>query len=412
MATEITMPQLGLTMTEGTIGAWKKSVGDKIALDDVLVEIETDKLTTEINSEVEGVLLAILAREGEEVPVQGIIAYIGQEGEELPAASQSSSAAPEASAASATVQAVQAAGSAAPQAAQGGRVRISPLAKKIAQELELDYSKLAGSGPGGRIIQKDVLVASAQPVTSAVAASASSVVPATGNAIQQESGSRRERMSSMRKVVGERMFKSHSEIPVVTQNVKADVTALMQFRATLNQNRERRFSVNDLVLKALAKALAANPYMLTSIDGNEIVYHERVNLGMAVAIEGGLIVPVIMDADKLSLEALSMKAADLASRARSGQLALEEYQNSTFSMSNLGMFGVESFTPIINQPNAGILGVCSIEDELALVEGQVVLKKVTRLCLTYDHRLLDGAQAAKFQLALKALLENPLEILL
>ena len=398
MAIEINMPQLGLTMTEGTVSSWKKNVGDAVAIGDILVEIQTDKLATEIASEVEGVVLALVAQEGEDVPVQGLLCIIGAEGEKVEVAAPVAVSA----AAAATQAPVAVSAPAAMARAEGERIRISPLAKKTAIANNIDYSTIAGSGPSGRIIQKDVLAAGLKPVAAAP----------TATPVAAQDGDRREKMTPMRKVVAERMHKSHAEIPVVTQTMKVDVTALMNFRKQINENRELRFSINDLVLKATAKALAANKHILVSIDGNEIVYHDQVNIGMAVALDDGLIVPVIKGADKMSLEAIATSAKDLASRARTGALLVDEYQGSTFSVSNLGMFQVESFTPIINQPDAAIMGICSIEDELALQEGQVVVRKILRISMTYDHRLMDGAVAAKFQLAVKALLENPLEIIL
>lgn len=401
MATEVKMPQLGLTMTEGTIAAWHKKVGESVATGDVLVEIQTDKLTSEIQSEIDGVLLAVAAQEGEDVPVQGLLCVIGAAGEKVDVAAPPA-AAPVA--ATATPAAAPAAHGAPQQASPTGRIRISPLAKKVALAHSLDYSTLSGTGPGGRIVRNDVLAALKTP--QAPAAQPCAAAPC---AAPQE---RRQRMSAMRKVVAQRMVQSHTEIPVVTQTMKVDVTKLLEFRATINAQRESRFSVNDLVLKAVAKALAANKHMLVSLDGNEIVHHEHVHLGMAVALDDGLLVPVIKHADALSLETIATTAKDLAARARTGALQVEEYQGATFSVSNLGMFGVESFTPIINQPNAAILGICSIEEELALVEGQVTPRKILRISMTYDHRLMDGAGAAKFQLAVKALLETPLNIVL
>ncbi len=406
MAIEVKMPQLGLTMTEGVVASWKKKVGDTIKIGDVLADIETDKLSTELESEVEGIILALVAKEGDDIPVQGVICIVGAEGETVAApaapatpapavAAQAPAAAPAPVAASAPVQ----------QRTAGERIRISPLAKKVAAANSVDYSGIAGTGPGGRIVQKDILATKAGGAASAPAPSAASSVPAI-------EGGRRERMTSMRKVVADRMFKSHSEIPVVTQTVKIDVTDLVAFRTSINEKRETRFSINDFVLKAVAKALAKQKQVLVSIDGTDIVHHDNVHIGMAVALEEGLIVPVIKHADKMGLETLSANAKDLAERARSGSLQMEEYQGATFSVSNLGMYGVESFTPIINQPNAAILGVCSIEDELALIDGQPVARKIMRISMTYDHRLLDGAAAAKFQLAVKELLEHPMDVVL
>ena len=199
----------------------------------------------------------------------------------------------------------------------------------------------------------------------------------------------------------------------MTQNVKIDVTALMAFRKQVNESSDQKFSVNDFVLKAVAKALKANKHILVSIDGDQIIKRAHVNLGMAVALDDGLIVPVIRDADKLTLSELAETARDLASRARENKLTMEEYKGSTFTISNLGMFGVETFDPIINQPDAGILGVCAIQDELAMDEdGKIFKKQVMRISFTFDHRLIDGAVAAKFELAVKALLEDPMQILL
>ena len=221
------------------------------------------------------------------------------------------------------------------------------------------------------------------------------------------------KLAGMRKVVAERMLASHTEIPPVTQNIKVDVTELMKFRKMLLAETGKKYSVNDLVLKATAKCLRQHPEMLVSFDGNQIIQRAHVNLGMAVALDAGLIVPVIRDADKMGLDQLAATAKDLATRAKENKLGADEYKGSTFSVSNLGMFGIETFTPIINQPDAAILGVCAIQDELALDdEGNVTKKQVMRLSVTLDHRLLDGAVVAKFQMDLRDLLQNPMSILL
>ena len=404
MAQEVKMPQLGLTMEEGTIETWHKKEGDRVAKGDILLEIATDKITSEIESEFDGVVLKIVAKEGEDVPVQGVIAIIGEEGEQVDAAKPSESlketkaeeSKPEVSVKTEVVV---------PATSQGGRVKISPLAKKTAEKFGVDYSVLAGSGPGGRIIQQDVLAAKDTVVVKEV--------KETAPLSQDEKREGGIVLKGMRKVVAERMLQSHLEIPPVTQNMKIDVTKLIEFRKSINETREeKKFSINDFVLKAVAKALAKNPHIMVSLIDGKIFQNSNVNIGMAVSTDTGLIVPVINDADKLSLEALSAKAKDLALRARENKLDMDEYKGSTFTVSNLGMFGVESFTPIINQPDAAILGVCSVEDELALEEGNVVQKKKMKISLTYDHRLLDGAVAAKFQQEIKKLLENPMEILL
>lgn len=414
MAFEIKMPQLGLTMEEGTVAQWLKQEGDTVAKGDVLLEITTDKLTSEIESEADGVLLKIVAKEGEDVPVKGLLGYIGEAGETIGDAAPA--AAPAAAAAPAEVPV--AAPAPAPAAkADGSRIRISPLARKTAAKLGIDYQNLAGSGPSGRIVQKDILAAAEaakqQPAPVAEAPAAAPAPAAKSGELELMDGDEVVKLAGMRKVVAERMAKSAREIPTVTQNVKIDVTKLVAFRKQINETSGQKFSMNDFILKAVANALRANPHILVSIDGNQIIKRAHVNLGMAVALDDGLIVPVIRDADKLSLSQISATAKDLAVRARENKLAMDEYKGSTFTISNLGMFGVETFDPIINQPDAGILGVCAVQDELDMdEEGKIFKKQVMRISFTFDHRLIDGAVAAKFELAIKELLEDPMRILL
>lgn len=405
MAQEVKMPQLGLTMEEGTIETWHKKEGDKVAKGEILLEIATDKITSEIESEFDGVVLKLIAAEGEDVPVQGVIAIIGEEGEQVDTGSKPADPIEESKVQESIREVAVKSETLAPVTSAGGRVKISPLAKKTAEKMGIDYTSLAGSGPGGRIIQQDVLDAKDKVVVKEEKAPVQIV-----QEVKKEGGTV---LKGMRKVVAERMLQSHLEIPPVTQNMKIDVTKLIEFRKSINETREeKKFSINDFVLKAVAKALAKNPHIMVSLIDGQIFQNSNVNIGMAVSTDTGLIVPVINDADKLSLEALSSKAKDLALRARENKLDMDEYKGSTFTVSNLGMFGVESFTPIINQPDAAILGVCSVEDELALEDGVVVQKKKMKISLTYDHRLLDGAVAAKFQQEIKKLLENPMEILL
>jgi pyruvate dehydrogenase E2 component (dihydrolipoamide acetyltransferase) len=423
MATEVRMPQLGLTMEEGTVTKWFKQVGDEVKVGDVLAEITTDKLTNEVTSEVDGTVLKLCAEEGQDVLVKGLLCVIGNKGE---AVSGGESKVDAVSAATTVIQSgvesmvkAPAAQAAAPavQKAAGGRVKISPLARKTAEKLGVDYTLLIGTGPGGRIVQKDVLNAkeAAKAVPAAVTAAEAPEKPKAAKAasVPLMDGDTVEKLTGMRKVVADRMFASHSQIPTVTINTKADVTKLMKFRKDLNEGREVKFSVNDFILKAAAKALKNYRKVLVSLDGDQIIHRAHVNLGMAVALEEGLIVPVIKDADKLGLGELAAKAKDLAQRARDGKLGMDEYSGSTFTVSNLGMYGVESFTPIINQPDAAILGVSAAQEELGLDdEGKVYRKQVMRLSLTFDHRLMDGAVAANFEKALRELLENPMEIIL
>ena len=412
MAYEVLMPQLGLTMEEGTVSQWVKHEGDPIKTGDVLLEITTDKLTNEVTSEHDGVLLRIVAQEGEDVPVKGLLCYVGQAGESV---GDAPAAAPAAAAPAAAPAAPAAAPAAVPVAA-GARLRVSPLARKTAAKLGVDLSKLTGSGPSGRIRQQDVLAAANAAQTAApapAAAAAPAARPAAKGGLELMEGDTVVKLAGMRKVVAQRMLQSHTEIPPVTQNTKVDVTELMKFRKMLLAETGSKYSVNDLILKATAKCLRAHPEVLVSLDGDQIIQRAHVNLGMAVALDAGLIVPVIRDADRLGLDALSAAAKDLASRAKSNKLTPDEYKGSTFSVSNLGMFGIETFTPIVNQPDAAILGVCAVEDELVMDDqGGISKHQVMRLSFTYDHRLIDGAVAAKFVMALRDLLEKPMSIIL
>ena len=413
MAFEILMPQLGLTMEEGTVTQWLKQEGDPVKAGEAVLEITTDKLTNEVTSEHDGVLLKIVAQEGEDIPVKGLLGYIGQAGEQV-----GDIAAPTPAAAPAPASAAPTAPAAAPAAAPSGvRIRISPYARKLAAGMGVDYSHLTGSGPSGRIVAKDILAAAeaqkAAPAAPAAAPAAPAAPAPKKGGLELMDGDTVVKLSGMRKVVAERMLQSHTEIPPVTQNTKVDVTALMQFRKSLAETAGKKFSVNDLILKATAKVLRRHPEILVSYDNGQIIQRAHVNLGMAVALDAGLIVPVIRDADKMGLEELAAKAKDLATRAKDNQLTTDEYKGSTFSVSNLGMFGIETFTPIVNQPDAGILGVCAIQDELVMDdEGSISKHQVMRLSFTFDHRLIDGAVAAKFIMDLRDLLQSPMNILL
>ena len=409
MAFEVKMPQLGLTMEEGTVTRWVKQEGDTVKVGDVILEITTDKLTSEVESEHDGVLLKIVAQEGEDVPVKGILAYIGEAGEQVGGVASAPAVAP----VEKEAPVVSAASPAVPVA--GGRIRISPLAKKTAAKLGVDYTTVAGSGPLGRIVQKDILAAAeaAKAAPAPVAQAAAEKAAPKKTALELMDGDEVVKLAGMRKVVSERMTKSAQEIPTVTQNVRIDVTELMAFRKKINNDLGVKYSLNDYVLKATAKALKNNKHILVSIDGDRIIKRAHVNIGMAVALEDGLIVPVIKDADKMSLGEISEAARDLAERARTNKLSMDEYKGSTFSISNLGMFGVETFNPIINQPDAGILGVCAVQDELVMdAEGNITKRQFMRISFTFDHRLIDGATAAKFELAIRDLMEHPMQILL
>ena len=419
MAYEVLMPQLGLTMEEGTVSQWIKHEGDEVKTGDVIVEITTDKLTNEVASEHDGVMLKIVAQEGEDIPVKGLLCYIGQPGEAVGDAPAAPAAAP-AAAEAAPAAAAPAAAPAPVTAANGKRIRISPLARKTAAKMGVDYSGIAGTGPSGRIVVKDILAAAeAQKNAPTAAPAAAEAAPAKKEApkagLELMEGDTVVKLTGMRKVVAERMLASHTEIPPVTQNIKVDVTELMKFRKMLLAETGKKYSVNDLVLKAIAKCLTQHPEILVSFDeaNHQIIQRKHVNIGMAVALDAGLITPVIRDADKMGLDTLAATAKDLAARAKENKLLPDEYKGSTITVSNLGMFGIEAFTPIINQPDSVIVGVCAIEDELQMDdEGKLSKHQVMRLSVTLDHRTLDGAVVAKFEMDLRDILQNPMSIVL
>jgi len=421
MAHKVIMPKSGMAMETGKIIRWLKNEGDRVEAGEPLLEIETDKVSMEIEAVDSGVLLKILAHEGDDVPVTRAIAYIGEPGEELPeeAVKEETSKEIKAAAASATnigalktsderVPATPAAKRIAKEkgislkditpggsrgqikasdvAAARAAVKATPLAKAVAESSGLELSAVSGSGFAGKILKEDVLAAKA-----------------AGESAQDTLIAH----SAMRKVIAKRMFQSHAEIPAVTQNCVADVTELMALRNRF-KTADTRPSINDFIILAVAKTLKEQPRFNASYTEEGMLIKKHINIGIAVALPEGLIVPVINDADKLTLRQISEKSKELAEKAREGRLAPGEYSGGTFTISNLGMFGVTSFTPIINQPEVAILGVCAIEQKLEMDAGQIVRRMKMGLSLTYDHRCIDGAQAAIFSNRIAEFLENPL----
>ena len=445
MATEICMPKNGMDMTEGTIVRWLKNEGDKVEKDEPIMEIETDKITMESESPVAGILLKRLYEEGAVVPVLQPVAYIGEAGEKIPEVGAAPAAAPEAPAAApaaAPVAAPAAAPVAAAKAENGvvaatpyarkmandngvdlhevapsgrwGEVRgrdveeyinaapkATPLAKAMAADMGIDLKGVAGSGYRGKITSADL-----QPAAPAVAVPTEAAVKAAVAEIEEVI--KRYKMSGMRKVIAQRMFASHNEIPNVTQNIKIDVTELLALREKINAGKEKadKISVNDMIIKAVGKVVSEQERFRMTIEGNDFVLYDQINVGMAVGLDDGLVVPVIKDVDKKGLRQISKEAKDLAKKAKAGKLMPEDMGNGRITISNIGMFGTHSFTPIINQPEASIVGVCGTEDELALVNGQVVVRKKMMVCVTYDHRILNGTEVCVFESRLKQLLEN------
>jgi pyruvate dehydrogenase E2 component (dihydrolipoamide acetyltransferase) len=396
MPSSVIMPKTGMAMEEGRIVRWMKKPGDAVKSGEALAEIETDKSTMELEAEADGVILAIVHADGETVPVSKVIAWIGSPGEAVP--TQAAPAPATAARATVAPAATAAAPHAAMRPATGGRVPATPAARRAAREKGLDLSQVAPSGKHGEVREADVLKA-------VVAA------PAVVHAVVPAEGDTRVPLSSIQKVTGRRMLQSHLEIPPVTIQGKADVTEMLSMRERINAGAEAKVTINDMVLRAVARALAAHPRVNSVLDGNDVVCRKAIDIGLAVATPQGLVVPVVRGADRLPLAGLAARTGELATKAREKKLSPADFEGGTFTVSNVGMYGVTAFTPIINQPQAAILGVCAIEEELYLAGGAVAARKRLGLSLTFDHRILDGAEAAQFLKGLIDVLENPLMIL-
>ncbi len=400
MAERIVMPKAGMAMEKGTIISWLKDVGDRVSYGEPLLEIETDKTTMQVESLSEGYLLAKLYEAGAEIPVVTTIGYIGEQGEAPPLEEIAAPTAPAARTADAATMRKSAAESpSVGAAAAAGKIPATPLARKLARERHIDLGTVRGSGQGGKIFSRD-LPQSGQEIPSGIAA------------VSQKAGAL-VKLNGMRKTIARRMLKSHTEIPPVTLHSEADVTALAKLRGEINSVLEIKITFNDLVVRSCAVALSEFPEINASYTDDGVLYHGDVNIGVAVAVDGGLIVPVIKNADRLTLKALAFRAKELSENARAGRLAPDEYTDGTFTVSNLGMFGVTAFTPIINLPESCILGVCAVKERVVLkADGGVEGRKYMGLSLTFDHRCIDGAGAARFLQRVAALLENPPEMLI
>ncbi|ATB37591.1 dihydrolipoamide acetyltransferase component of pyruvate dehydrogenase complex [Cystobacter fuscus] len=403
----IAMPSMSPTMTEGKIVKWLKKEGDKISSGQAIAEVETDKSNLEVEAYDDGVLARIVVREGEVAKVGAPIAYLAGKGGAKPAPA-ATPAAPSAKAPAATPPAAAPAPKpSAPAAASGGRLRASPLAKKMAQEKGLDLSQIQGSGPAGRIVKRDIEAASTQAAAPAARkAPAAAAAQATGPRPEPKSVP----VSTMRKVISQRMAEVKPGVPHFYLSVDVEMDAALKIREEAKAL-ESKVSVNDIIVKASAMALRRYPKMNVSLQGDAILHFESVDVGIAVAIEEGLITPIIRDADKKGLSAISAEARDLAERARKRALKPAEYTGGSLTVSNLGMYGIDSFIAVINPPQAAILAVGSVSDKVVVREGQMVIRKVMTVTLSGDHRVIDGAIGAEYLRELKALLEHPMRLL-
>lgn len=408
MAEVIRMPKMSDTMTEGVIVSWLKQVGDDIKPGDILAEVETDKATMELENYVKGSLLHIGIPAGGSVPVDAVIAIVGQKGEDISALLNGATAAPAAPAAKeeAKVEAPVSVAASAPVAntSTDGRVKASPLAKKIADEKGIDLNQVSGSGDNGRIVKRDV-----ETFTPAASAPAkqSVILPSV---VGQESFEEVP-VSQMRKVIARRLGESKHTAPHFYLTMSINMDKAIEARKAMVEYSPVKISVNDLVVKAVATALRKHPAVNSSWLGDKIRYNHHIHVGVAVAIEDGLIVPVIKFADSKSISHISSEVKDLAERAKSKKLQPNEFEGNTFTISNLGMFGIDEFTAIINPPDACILAVGAAKETVIVENGQMKIGQVMKVTLSCDHRVVDGAVGSAFLKTLKELLENPVKIL-
>ncbi len=463
MAVEVTMPKLGLTMEQGTVLNWNKGVGDPVETGEVLLIIQTDKVEFDVEAPAGGTVLKLLANEGDVVPTGEVIAFIGEAGEEVDAAALTAAAPPDAIAVDA------AAGRAAPDAPPpppgDRRIAVSPVAKKLAAEMGVDVSTPEGSGPGGRIVKEDVLKAAAPAAAPAVTPAAPPraagriFISPLARRLAKERGIDPARIQGsgpkgriikddilkavragtgipafappapraaaggiietipvrgMREVIGRRMAQSWSAAPRVTEVIDVDVSRIVDMRESNKEGWETLFGVkvtyNDIFVHQVARAVRRHPRVNSRLSGDVIEVLGDVNIGVAVNVEGGLMVPVIRNADQKDVGQIARETRGLADRAKDGSITPDALEGSTFTITNLGGYGIRMFTPIIDLPNSCILGIGKITPTPVVVDGEIDVRDIVYLSLSFDHRIVDGAPAAEFLALLKGMLENPVVV--
>ena len=428
MSKKVQMPALSPTMEEGTLAKWLVKEGDTVSSGDLLAEIETDKATMEFEAVDEGKIAKILISEGSEgVKVGTVIAIIAEEGEDLAEAAQSDAAAPKADAKPKAEAAASAAPAADPAPAakvdavpakqDGKRVKASPLARRIAEQSGIDLASLKGSGPNGRVVKADLEGAEkgaprAAQATAPAAAAPTPVAPATA----QDFGIPHEvvKLSGMRKTIARRLTESKQQVPHIYLTVDVQLDKLLKLRSELNAGlagRGVKLSVNDLLIKALGVALVQVPECNVQFAGDQMLQFKRADISVAVSIPGGLITPIVTEADSKSVSAISTAMKDLASRAKDGKLAPQEYQGGTASLSNMGMFGIKQFEAVINPPQGMIMAIGAGEKRPFVVDDALQIATVMSATGSFDHRAIDGADGARLMQAFRELVENPLGML-
>lgn len=430
MAEKIIMPKQGLQMTEGTITKWLVKEGDKVEIGQPLFEMETDKNTIQIDSTAAGEVLKLVAKEDETVPITETIAIVGKKGEDfsdlLPKKKEEKKPEPAPAPVAPAAPAVKSAPAddTTPIALEGGRIFVTPRAKMTAERKNIDYKTVNGTGPSGLIIEKDVLAAAAvkaSPVAKAIAARKGvSITTVTGTGENGKivkhdilSGdanlSREDKVipiSGMRKVIADNMMNSVQSMAHAYHKVAVDMSEAKLIRAAFKKA-EKKVSFNDIIIMALGRALQEHPRMNAWVEDGKITEKGSVNVGIAVAVDNGLIVPTVRDVQNMTIGEIHDESARLIAKTKAGGLKKEEYSGATFTVSNLGMFGIDEFTAIVNPPQVGILAVGSMTDTPVVRDGQIVIRPMMNLVLTYDHRVIDGAPAAQFLSRVKELLENP-----
>ena len=410
----ITMPRLSDTMTEGKVAKWQKNVGDTVKEGDILAEIETDKAVQDFESEVNGTLLYQGVAEGNAAEVDKILAIIGPAGTDVSgvvSGGGKKAAAPKAEAKAETKSEDKKEEAPVAASSTGERIAISPLAKKIAEDKGVDFKAIKGSGENGRIVKKDVenYQPSAKPAAEASAPKAVSAQPSVAFTPGEDSETVN---SQMRNIIAKRLGESKFTAPHYYLTVEINMDKAIEARKEMNAVPDTKVSFNDMVIKAVAVALRKHPQVNSSWAGDKIIHHGNINVGVAVAVLDGLVVPVLKNTDFMSYNDISASVKDMAGRAKTKALKANEMEGSTFSVSNLGMFGIETFTSIINQPNSAILSVGAIVEKPIVKNGQIVVGNTMKLSLACDHRVIDGATGAQFLQTLRTYLESPLTLLL
>jgi len=414
MAEIVRMPKLSDTMTEGVVATWHKKVGDKVKSGDLLADIETDKATMEFESFQDGVLLHIGVDKGKAAPVDSILAILGKEGEDVkailaeenkkaPAKTEEKKAEPVAAAKSAPaerkaepVAVQQAVATAAPVSNGDNRIKASPLAKKLAKDKNVMIGRLRGSGEGGRVVKRDIEMF---------------LHGGSGNTFVGVEGFKEEAVSQMRKTIAKRLAESKFSAPHFYLTMEIDMDETVRAREVINAVASTKISFNDFVIKAVASALREHPKVNSSWLGDRIRYNDHIHIGVAVAVEDGLLVPVVRFADGKTLSQINAEVKNYAQKAKDKKLQPSDWEGNTFTISNLGMYGIDEFTAIINPPDACILAIGGVKQAAVVKDGQIVVGNVMKVTMSCDHRVVDGATGASFLQTFRTLMENPVILL-